>query len=74
MKVSPARGGCWFCCTDDSGSWLFSCEFDCNLHLHCLREAIAAGKAAEALGIEPNPELEIFAGEFSHILKESTTR
>ncbi len=50
----PERGGCWFCNTDkDEPDWLYSCEFDTNLHYNCLVTADPT-----------NPEVSIMKEEF----------
>lgn len=60
MKLSPENGGCWYCQTDDeTRDWLASCEFDCNLHQHCLEDQIN-----EQTG--DRNEVEIFAAEFEY--------
>ena len=42
-KLKPSDGGCWFCSTDDEGEWLFSSEYDTNLHIECLEKALDEG-------------------------------
>lgn len=60
-KCDPAKGGCWFCCTDDeTGDWLFSGEFDTYLHKHCLEAAIASMDDENI-----DREAEIMAREFN---------
>jgi len=36
--LDPCRGGCWFCCRGETDA--FDGEFDTNLHIRCLREAL----------------------------------
>ena len=38
-KMDANHGGCWFCETDDTGEWMISFEFDCNVHVPCLKQA-----------------------------------
>lgn len=57
MKLYPNQGGCWFCHTDDDSSkWLFSLEFDCNVHKDCLQKEINKE--------QPSEEAVIMASEF----------
>jgi len=37
--LSPVNGGCWFCQKD--GCDAFDTEFDTNLHIECLKKALA---------------------------------
>jgi len=65
-KVDPVDGGCWFCKSRDVGrkeSILFSFEFDCYVHEHCLRRA---AKPWDDGSIDPEAAImfrEIFPGE-----------
>lgn len=59
QRVSPADGGCWYCQTVADGEWLFSMEFDAQLHKACLEHAIE-NNFVEA----ENPETTILAREF----------
>ncbi|WP_206922905.1 hypothetical protein [Alicyclobacillus suci] len=38
-RVEPNLGGCWFCHSDKGDDWLFSFEFDCYVHVSCLKKA-----------------------------------
>ncbi len=61
-ECTPCQGGCWYCYKiDDDVGWLFSCEFDCNLHQACLENNIN-NQCAEDL------ELDIFKREFQYCL------
>ena len=71
-KSTPAKGGCWFCyMTDDEETdWLFSWEWDTNLHLSCLKKAIEDNpKYTHWNTSNYDPELESFVSEFKEILK-----
>ena len=53
MRKRPSEGGCWFC-HEDSGPLDFSTEFDTNVHVDCIKSALA----------HDNPEAVIMAREF----------
>jgi hypothetical protein len=58
-NVSASDGGCWYCETDE-GEMPFSFDFDCWLHIDCLRAR---------LNSHPNDiEALIFAREFHEAL------
>lgn len=61
--VSPNAGGCWYCQTLSEGHWLFSAEFDCYLHLHCLKKELKSIPEGHYKG-----EVGIFEREFSNLL------
>jgi len=66
IKVTPENGGCWFCETiEESNDWLFSCEFDCNLHQHCLELEINNGYTDLS-------ETIFFIKEFDYVLVNET--
>ena len=61
--LHPTQGGCWFC--HKGGCDSFSWEFDTNLHLDCLKQALHANDAGEQTGeFERDPEVDIIADEF----------
>ena len=42
-KIFTTEGGCWFCWADDDGpGWdlMFDSEFDTNVHVQCLKQAL----------------------------------
>ena len=53
-KTSPCQGGCWFCYRP-KGRMYISREFDCGVHLSCLK--------LELLTNPENPEALIMATE-----------
>ena len=58
-RVHPGDGGCWFCFTaqnDVPGGWLYSSQWDANLHRRCLDRELAKR--------EPSYESLVMAREF----------
>ena len=46
-EISPSEGGCWFCFKDHN-PMVLDFEFDTNVHLDCLREALKNPEDEEA--------------------------
>lgn len=54
-RVSPFKGGCWFC-ERKTMNMEFSCEFDTMVHKNCIKRALIANPK--------HPEAKIMAREF----------
>jgi hypothetical protein len=64
VKTSPEDGGCWYCHRLNTGMGrVFSLEFDCYLHLECLKKEIKKWEGKH------NPELEILREEFDDLFQ-----
>ena len=48
--LHPCDGGCWFCYQkiENEEEYYISCEFDTNLHIQCLVEALKDKNNREA--------------------------
>lgn len=65
--VDPVDGGCWYCHRDDGGDMYLCCEFDCDIHLHCIQDHVAG---LISRGNYVDLEAEIIVREFRTLLEE----
>lgn len=65
-RVPATQGGCWFCETEEPDSgWLFSQEWDANLHGECLKKAVKMNYKTNEYGID------VLKIEFKEFLSET---